>query len=385
MRSLQQIKNLKGQKVLVRVDFNLPIKYGKARPNGRSGGRVEDDFRIKKTLSTILFLQKKGARIILITHLGKGGNTLLPVSKALNKFVKAKFIPDINGEKAQNAAKNLKDGEVILLENLRNDRGEKECNKIFALNLAKMADIYVNEAFPVSHREDASIVLLPKLLPSYAGFQLEEEVKNLSRAFQKPKRPFLFILGGAKFSTKIPLIEKYLELADHVFIGGALLNVLLQAKGYEIGDSLIEEGDYNTEKILKNDNKNKKLILPVDVAVKSGDKMVNRKINEVEKNEIILDVGEESVQMLAPYIKKSKLILWNGPLGKYEAGGEGATKKILGLVAASKAETIIGGGDTVEIISEMKMEDKFTFVSTGGGATLDFLANGTLPGIKALE
>ena len=371
MKSIRQIKNLKGKKVLVRVDFNLPLKNGK----------VEDDFRIKKALPTIKFLKEKGAKIILITHLGKGGETLAPIAEVLNKFIKTTFVPDIVGPKAQKAVSNMKNGEVILLENLRNDKGEQKCDKIFAMNLAKMADIYVNEAFPVSHREDASIIFLPKLLPAYAGLQLEEEIKNLSHAFKKPKHPFLFILGGAKFSTKIPLIEKYLKLADDVFIGGALANDFLRAQGYEVGHSLVDEADYDIKTVLKN----KKLILPNDVVVKSAGRLINKDINEVKKDEIILDIGSQTINNLLPLIKRSKLILWNGPLGKFEAGGGESTKKILKFVAASKAESIIGGGDTVVLITEMKMENKFTFVSTGGGATLDFLANGTLPGIKALK
>ena len=204
MRNIKEIKNIKGKKVLVRVDFNVPIKNGK----------VADDFRIQKALPTITFLQKKGAQIILITHLGKGlppvraggaqagGETLMPIAKCLNKSIKVKFIPEVLGEKVTKAVSSMKNGEVILLENLRNDAGEQSLNKVFAMNLAKLADIYVNEAFPVSHREASSIVLLPKLLPAYAGLQLENEVKNLSKAIKNPKHPFLFILGGAKFSTK---------------------------------------------------------------------------------------------------------------------------------------------------------------------------------------
>jgi phosphoglycerate kinase len=276
----------------------------------------------------------------------------------------------------------MNNGDVILLENLRNNPGEKKCDKTFTENLAKMGDVYVNEAFPVSHREDASIVLLPKLLPAYAGFQLFEEVKNLSRAFNKPKHPFLFILGGAKFSTKMPLIKKYLKLADQVFIGGALADDFLKAKGFEVGKSLVDNSKYDIKEILKN----KKLIIPVDVVVESDNssKLINKKANDVKKDENILDVGSQSVKNLAPLISAAKLILWNGPLGKYESGGGVSTKKVLKLVAKSKAESIIGGGDTVTMISEMKIEKQFSFVSTGGGATLDFLANGTLPGIKAL-
>jgi 3-phosphoglycerate kinase len=370
MRSISQIKNLKGKRVLMRVDFNVPIKNGK----------VEDDFRIRKALPSIKFLQKKGAKLILITHLGKGGETLLPVAKVLNKFVTVKFIPEVLGDQVSKEVNNMKEGDIILLQNLRNNKGEKECDKIFALSLSKLADIYVNDAFSVSHREDASIMLLPKLLPSFSGFQMMEEIENLSKATKNLKHPFLFILGGAKFSTKMPLIKKYLKLADHVFVGGALLTEFLKAKGYEVGESLVEDENFGIEKILNN----KKLILPIDVVVKSQGKLINKKVNEIKKDEIILDIGTDSIEMIKSYIKNSKLILWNGPLGKYEAGGGGATKKILKIIADGKADSIIGGGDTVEIISEMKIENKFTFVSTGGGATLDFLVNGTLPGIKAL-
>ncbi len=339
MRSIRQIKNLKGKTVLLRVDFNVPMK----------NGIIEDNFRIKAALPTVNFLLKKGAKIILITHLGKDGTaSLTPV---INSFFKISKI---------------KKDKVTFFENVRKFPGEIKNDLFFAKKLAKMGDIYVNDAFSVSHRAHASIVLLPKLLPAYAGFQLEEEVKNLSHAFKNPKHPFLFILGGAKFSTKMPLIKKYLKLADHVFVGGALANDFLKAKGYNVGKSLVDDTNYGIGGILKN----KKLILPTDF---------------VTKKEAIIDIGKESVKNLEAVIKKSKLILWNGPLGKYEDGGAMATKKILKFVGNSKAESIIGGGDTVALISEMKMQKKFSFVSTGGGATLDFLANGTLPGIKALH
>jgi phosphoglycerate kinase len=351
MRSIKQIKNLKGKRVLVRVDFNVPIKNGK----------ILDDFRIKAALPTINFLLKKGAKPILLSHHSQKGQSLLPVQKYLAKI----FPPQ----------------KVLLLENLRFSSGEEKNDPAFAKKLASLGDLYVNDAFPVSHRAHASIVSIPKHLPSYAGFQLEEEVQNLSKAIKNPKHPFLFILGGAKFSTKMPLIKKYLKLADYIFIGGALLNDFLKAKGYEVGKSLVDGSGYGIKELLKN----KKLILSEDVLVQSGKKFINKKVTEVKKNEIIIDIGRSSVEKIRPYIKKSKLILWNGPLGKYEGGGAGATKKILKLVAASSAESIIGGGDTVVLISKMKMDKKFSFISTGGGATLDFLANGTLPGIKALE
>ena len=353
MRSIKELKNIKGKTAIVRVDFNVPIKNGK----------IEDDFRIKKALPTIQFLLKKGADIILITHLGKDGTeSLEPVIKSFFKL--SKFPKD----------------RIKFFENIRKFPGEMKNDPAFAKKLAAMGDLYVNDAFSVSHRAHASVVGIPKYLPHYAGFQLEDEVKNLSKAIKDPAHPFLFILGGAKFSTKMPLIKKYLKSADNVFIGGALLDDFIEAEGFEVGKSLVDD-----TKGIKNILKNKKLILPSDVLVQSGKKLINKKVNEVGKEETILDIGSNAVKIIEPYIKNARLILWNGPLGKYESGGAGATKKILKLVASSKAESIIGGGDTVALISEMKMENKFSFVSTGGGATLDFLAFGTLPGIKALK
>ena len=349
MRSIKQIKNIKGKTALVRVDFNVPIKNGK----------VLDDFRIQKALPTIRFLQKKGAKVILISHLGKDGKeSMKPVADCLKKYIKK---------------------DITLLENVRKYPGEERNDDSFARGLSRRGDFYVNEAFSVSHRKHASVVGISKYLPSYAGFQMEEEIKNLSKVFKNPKHPFLFILGGAKFSTKMPLIKKYIKLADYLFIGGALMNDFLKAKGYEVGKSLVDDTK-GIESILKN----KKLILPVDVLVLSGGKLINKKVDQIKKDEIILDIGKESVKIAESYIKKSQLILWNGPLGKYENGGDKATKKLLKAVASSKAESIVGGGDIVSIVSQMKIEKKLSFVSTGGGATLDFLANGTLPGIKAL-
>ena len=365
MRSIKQIKNIKDKTVLLRVDFNVPIKNGK----------VLDNFRIKAALPTINFLLHKGAKIILITHLGKDGtDSLAPVIKSFFTISK------INKNK------------VTFFDNIRKFPGEMKNDSAFARKLSAMGDIFVNDAFSVSHRAHASIVSIPKYLPSFAGFQLEEEVKNLSHAFKKPKHPFLFILGGAKFSTKMPLIKKYLKLTDDVFIGGALSTDFLKTEGFEIGKSLVDETDYGISSILKNNptshkatNGQGKLILPEDVVVKSGDKLINKKANEIKKDEYILDIGSDSVNNIKPLIKNAKLILLNGPLGKCEDKGAGATKKILKMIAASKAESIIGGGDTVALISEMKMEKDFSFVSTGGGASLQFLADGTLPGIKALK
>lgn len=346
MRSIKQIKNSKGKVALVRVDFNVPVK----------NDMVEDDFRIRMALPTIQFLLKKGMKIFLITHLEKNGiEELYPVASHFFKI--SKFPKD----------------RVFFFDNIRKFPGEKENDLEFAKELAKMGDIYVNEAFSVSHREHASIVTLPKYLPSYAGLGLEKEIKNLSRVFQKPQHPFLFILGGAKFSTKIPLLEKYLKLADYVFVGGALANYLLKAKGYKIGKSLVDEKKYDVSKILNSP----KLILPADFVV---------------KKEAIIDIGKKSTESLVQMIKKSRFILWNGPLGKYEDGGDRATKKIMDFLLKEKSKNIIlGGGDLVSCMPKSKLKSLSSnpktklFISTGGGATLEFLTKGTLPGIKALK
>ena len=357
---------------MVLVDFNVPIKNGK----------VLDDFRIKKAIPTIKFLEKKDAKIILITHLGKDGTeSLEPVIKHFFKISKCSK------------------SRISFFENVRKHKGEMENSLSFAKKLAELGDVYVNEAFSVSHRNHASIVSLPKLLPSYAGFQLEEEVKNLSKVFKNPKHPFLYIAGGAKFETKLPLIEKYLRIADKIFVGGALANDFLKAKGYEVGKSLVSDSISGIGNIAKN----LKIILPKDVVVKYdtnsayAEDVSLGKAQKIGKKDMIIDIGKESVKNLENLIKKSKTILWNGPLGKYEDGGGKATKEIIKFILksysakASQDTAILGGGDLASLVPKNYLKSKRErlkpgiFISTGGGATLDFLANGTLPGIRALK
>lgn len=371
MKSIKEIKDLKGKRVIVRVDFNVPIKDGK----------VVDDFRIKKALPSISYLSKKGAKVILISHLGSK-DSIKPVYVKLKKYIKEVLFSDekILSDNTEKLVNNLKNGEIVLLENLRREVGEEDNSPSFGRALSRYGDIYVNDAFSVCHRKHASVVGIPSFLPSYAGIQLEEEIKNLSSAFD-PLHPFLFILGGAKFETKMPLIKKFIRQADYVFIGGALANDFFKAKGFEVGNSLVSENLSEIKSLVKYKN----IILPEDVEVNKG--KINRfvKPSEIEKEETIVDVGGETIKNLEEIISRSKFILWNGPLGKYENGFGGSTEKLLKIIAKSGAKSMIGGGDTVAIISKLKIEDKFTFISTGGGATLDFLASGTLPGIKALK
>ncbi len=373
MKSIKEIKDISGKKILLRVDFNVPIKNNK----------VIDDFRIIKSIPTIKYLHDKGAIIILISHLGRSGeDSLKPVFLRLKKyFPTASFIDEsILGYGATGAMDNLKKGDIVLMKNLRGDEGEKKNSPSFARGLSRYADIYVNDAFSVSHRAHASIVGLPKHLPSYAGFQLLDEIKNLSVIFN-PKHPFLFILGGAKFETKIPLIKKYLHQAEDVFIGGALANDFLKAKGYEVGNSLVSTGNLPISSLLKRKN----LIIPLDFEVVKNKKYHFVDPEEVKEGEVIVDIGPKTIKMLDSLIKKAKLILWNGPLGKYEDGFSKATESLLKSVSKAKSYSIVGGGDTVSIVSKLKLEKKFNFVSTGGGATLEFLTKETLPGIKALK
>lgn len=373
MKSIKDIKNLSGKKVILRVDFNVPTKNGK----------VLDDFRIRKTIPTLQYLQQKGAKVIVISHLGgEGKESFSFITPYIKKYIKNfEFInTPIFSDETEKKINLIKKGDIILLENLRSESGEKKNSPSFARALSRYGEIYINEAFPESHREYASIVGITKYLPGYAGFQFMNEIDNLSKVFN-PKHPFLFILGGAKFETKIPLIKKYLRMADNIFIGGAIANDFFKARGYEIGVSLIGPNNFQIPLLMKSKN----LTLPIDVLATKNSK--SRFINptDVMSDEKIVDVGPKTIENLKDLISKAEFVLWNGPLGEYESGFGKATEEVLKLIAKSKAYSIIGGGDTVALITKLKIEDKLGFVSTGGGATLDFLSKGTLPGIRVLK
>ena len=373
MKSIQDLKNLSGKKIILRADLNVPM----------SGGKILDDFRIKKVVPTILYLQKKGAKVIIISHLGDDGSaSLLPISQAIKKHIKTiEFIKTpIFSDETEKRINSLKNGDIILLENLRTETGEKKNSPSFARALSRYGEIYVNDAFSVSHREHASVVGITKYLSGYAGLQFVSEVENLSKAFNA-KHPFLFILGGAKFETKIPLVKKFLRSADNIFIGGAIANDFFRVKGYEVGVSLVESGNFQVPAILKSKN----LILPIDVIVTKNQKNRVTKPSDVSPDENIVDIGPQSILILKDLINKAGFVLWNGPLGKYENGFGSSTEEILKIISKCKAENVIGGGDTIALISKLKTESKLGFVSTGGGAMLEFLAKGTLPGIRALK
>ena len=370
-KTILEAGDLRGKRVIVRVDWNVPIE----------GGKVVEDFRIKQSLHTIEHLRLSGAKVILISHLeSKETDSLLAVYDHASSLLSLMFCPETVGEKAVSCVSLLKEGEVLLLENLRKNIGEKENSRDFARMLADFGDIYVNEAFSASHREHASIVGIPKLLPAYAGLEFTEEVKRLSKAFY-PLRPFLFILGGAKFDTKLPLIDKFINIADSLFVGGALAHNFYKEMGENLGDSLVSTGEFG----LLNKFKTGKIMLPIDMLIKGGDGMGTDTINHIGTGDIIMDAGPRTLELLKTKIHDSQFILWNGPLGNYELGYKEGTLALAKLLAESGKEVIVGGADTLASIKELDLFNKFSFVSTGGGAMLDFLGSGTLPGIDVLK
>lgn len=364
---------LKGKKVLVRVDFNVPIK----------DKGVSSDFRIKRILPTLTKLSDAGAKVVILAHIDeKEGGTLEPVARyLLNFFPTIQFIPDIYAHNAKGVVEGIKDGGLVLFENLRKFPGEKSNDLEFAKHLSSFGDVYINEAFSVSHRTHASIVGITEFLPSFAGIEFINEVNKLHEALD-PHKPFLVILGGAKFETKVPLVQKFLDRADLVCVGGAIANDFFKAQGYFIGDSLVGSEPVTGIKPLLHSTK---LLLPIDVRVQyKGDEFVKNP-KDVGVGEKIYDIGNKSVKMIKTAIAESNFVLWNGPLGNTDAGFNVATEEVAKILADSKVPAIVGGGDVVSVIEKLNLLDKFEFVSSGGGAMLDFLTDETLVGIEALK
>lgn len=345
IKSITEASELEGKRVLVRVDWNVPI----------TNENIQDDFRIQKSMATLNYLRDKGAKVIIATHLEPGSSSIDPLRE---------YVP--------------KDAE--LLDNLRSNPGEKNNDSDFAKFLASKADIYVNEAFSASHRSHASIVGVPEFIPGYAGIQFVEEIDKLSRMF-KPSHPFILILGGAKFDTKLPLLKKFSSIADKIFVGGALAHNFFVEQGKNVGDSVVSEGEFGTNSLYETG----KIILPENLLVKTHYGVGYDTINHIGSKDVIMDAGPKDVKKLEEIIKESQVILWNGPLGNYERGFVDATVELAKVLAESGKEVIVGGGDTLAAIKDLDLYDKFSFVSTGGGAMLDFLANETLPGIEALN
>jgi len=370
-RTLEDMGDVRGKRVLVRSELNAPIEHGV----------VSDTYRIEKAVPTLKWLSERGARVIVMAHLGRNPNdSLRPVYDVLATLVPhARFVADVVGKEAQSAVEELKDGEILLLENVRSHPGEKENSKEFAQALASLADYYVDDAFGNAHRADASMVGVPALLPSFAGLLMEKELVELEKGLS-PESPALFILGGAKFETKEALLEAILPRYDTVYIGGALANDFLKAQGLNVGQSLVSENAEKAGSLLVSG----KLMFPKDVLVKNKNGTETKRVEDVSGEDVIVDIGPESIAELNERIQGAKYILWNGPMGLFEEGYVESTKQIIEHIAHAEAHSIVGGGDTVASIRELKLEDKMGFLSTGGGAMLDYLVDGKLPGVEAL-
>lgn len=370
---IQDHSDLSGHYVLIRADFNVPMQ-------GDASITPDDAWRIEAICETITYVRDQGAKIILISHAGNADQSLRPVAQYLQEYLDTPigFVPEVTGTLVEETLDRMGNGHIILLENLRSDVREKNNHEGFAELLSTYADIYVNEAFSASHREHASIVGVPQLLPTYFGFQFHREYEALSKAHH-PKQPLLLMVGGAKFDTKLPLIEKMLPTAEHVFIGGALAHTFFKYQGIEIGNSLVEE--YPAVQSLIDHSK---ISLPFDVIVQGMNGTRTIPHNEITSDDRIVDLGPLTLSELRPHIQNAGTIIWNGPVGWYEGGFDEGTQGLLQELSSSNAFSIIGGGDTVAVIRAHDMADQFGFVSTAGGAMLDFLSQGSLPGIDVV-
>ena len=389
VKSIKNIKNLAGKRVLLRCDFNVPIKNGK----------ILDDYKIIKGFETIEYLLKKKSKVIIVSHLGRpeAGKkdekySLLPVAKFLKeKFKKqVNLVDDVSGFQAGTAVSKMKNSEIVFLENIRFEKGEKKNSAVLARTMAKLADIYVNDAFAVSHRAHASVSAIKKYLPSYAGLLLEKEISHLKKAL-KPKQPLILIIGGVKLATKIPLIKKFRKEAHRILLGGALANNFFAAHGYEIGRSLIDKESVKFAKKIIKKGWDKNIILPIDVRVsnkKSFWDAHNKKLNEIGKKDYILDIGYETVDFYKKYIKNAATVIWNGPIGMFEEQkfkhGTLDLARSLAINSKKSVFSIVGGGETIKALKMTKTINHINWVSTGGGAMLAFLSGEKMPGIKGL-
>lgn len=383
MRILTDIPELENVPVLVRAALNVPVL----------NDAVANDYRLRRALPTIRALTERGARVVLIGHIGEASTeTLLPVAEALQKLLpNVSFFGESVGQGARTAVRDLLPGHVLVLENLRRHVGEKNNDPAFAKELAQLGDVFVQDSFDTCHRAHASMVGVPQLLPSYAGLLLAEEVTELSKA-RTPEHPSLAVIGGAKFGTKEPVFRALLSAYDHVFVGGALANDFLVVRGYSVGGSLVSGV---SEETLRELVANPKLIMPIDVRVLRSDERDDLAAYErsrlvpltegVAAEDMILDQGPATDVILSEIVQSARTVLWNGPLGNYENGFMDGTRALARVIAHTKTHSVVGGGDTVAAIEELGLLSRFSFVSTGGGAMLDFLAYGTLPGIDALN
>lgn len=376
----------KGKRVLVRVDYNVPLKEG----------RVKDNKRITASLPTIEYLLKEGASVVLMSHLGrpkgeyKEDLSMKPVAEELQKVLgrEVKFIPDKNvvSEEVVSKVRELKPGEVALIENTRFVKGEEKNDEAFAKELAKLGEAYVNDAFGTSHRAHASNVGVSKYLPMALGFLVEKEVKNLDLVLKNPEKPYVAILGGAKVSDKINVIENLINIVDKIVIVGAMAFTFLKAEGVSVGKSLVEDDKINFAKELlqKAKSKNVEIILPIDfvVADEVSEDAKAETVKEIPADKMGLDIGPETVALIKEKLTGVKTVVWNGPCGVFEIDKFAkGTFEVAHILAEIDAVKIVGGGDSASAIKKSGYEDKFTHISTGGGASLEYLEGKVLPGI----
>lgn len=394
--------DVKGKKVIVRVDFNVPHK----------GDVITDDNRIVAALPTIKYLLEHGAKVILLSHLGKvdhkdpekcaadkAKNDMAPVAKKLQEYLpnsKVTFVNATRGEELEKAVNELEEGNVVLMQNTRYEKGESKNDPELAKYWASLADIFVSDAFGSVHRAHASTVGIAEHLPSAVGFLIEKELKFLGDAVENPVRPFVAILGGAKVADKLKVINNLLEKCDTLIIGGGMAYTFLKAKGLEVGKSLVdlEQVDYCSEMMEKAEKLGKKLLLPVDTVVAENfpdpiDAEIATEVvavNNIPADKEGLDIGPKTAELFAEEVRKANTVVWNGPMGVFEnptlAKGTNAVAKAL---AECKGTTIIGGGDSAAAIKQLGYADKVSHVSTGGGASLEFLEGNGLPGVDAID
>lgn len=380
-----------GKKVLVRVDFNVPLN---------DKGEITDDTRITASLPTIQYLLEQKAAVILMAHLGRPKGqvkpelSLAPVAKHLGKLLGKKilFAPDCVGEAAQAAASKLKPGHILLLENLRFHKEEEKNDMEFAEKLASLADLYVNDGFGVSHRAHASVEGVTHFLPAAAGFLLEKEIQYVGQAVTNPLHPFVAIIGGAKVSDKIGVISNLLDKVDTLLIGGGMANTFLAAQGYKMGKSLVEEDKLDLAKeLLAKAKKNKvNMLLPTDLVMAAAfapdAEHVTEKVKNLNQAYMALDIGSETSKAYAEALADAKMIVWNGPMGVFEMDAFcKGTEAVAKAVAKSRATSIVGGGDSVAAIEKLGLAKRITHISTGGGASLEYLEGKVLPGVAALD
>lgn len=392
MKNTIEDLDLKGKKVMIRVDFNVPMK----------DGHIEDDNRIKESLKTIQYAIDKNAKIILMSHLGrikteedKQKNTLEPVAKRLSELLNQNviFCPQTHGEVLENLVTNLKEKEILLMENTRfediPDKKESKNSPDLGAYWASLGELFINDAFGTCHRAHASNVGIASHLPSAMGYLVEKEMNKMQSVMQNPTPPFTVILGGAKVSDKIGVIENLVEKADYILIGGAMAYTFLKAKKLEIGKSLLEEEsiEFCTHILEKYADK---IILPIDTItgteIKEDTEIQKVEIDSIGKNQIGLDIGPKTIELFKSYLEKSKTIIWNGPVGMFEKKPfSQGTRSLFDILSNIDAITIIGGGDTASAAINMGYKEKFTHISTGGGASLEMLEGKVLPGIEAIS